>query len=58
MNEKTPKYTDGHRWPHGYRKAIDTSVAETFARVRAQQQANNREAEQKVARIQTRRKSP
>ena len=45
---KTPRYTDAHRWPHGYRKSDDTNIAETFQRVRQQQEAAAREAEKVV----------
>lgn len=31
---KTPKYTDLARYPNGWRKAVDTNVAETFERAR------------------------
>jgi hypothetical protein len=27
-----PKFTDLHRFPNGYRKAVDTDVAETIRR--------------------------
>ena len=30
----TPRYTDSHRYPHGYRAACDTNIAKTFERVR------------------------
>ena len=29
-----PKFTDAHRFPHGYRKAIDTDVKQTIERAR------------------------
>lgn len=30
----TPRYTDKHKYPHGYRSACDTNIAKTFARIR------------------------
>lgn len=33
-----PKFTDSHKFPHGYRQAVDTNVSETFKRVRRQQE--------------------
>ena len=32
---KTPKFTDTHRWPNGYRRAAETDIRRTFARIRA-----------------------
>ena len=40
---KTPRYTDADRWPNGYRRAAETDISKTFARVRAEQK---RQAEQ------------
>ena len=37
-----PKFTDAHRYQHGYRSALKTNIAETFARIRKQQQANTK----------------
>lgn len=31
-----PKYTD-NRYPHGYKKAVETDIRETFRRIRAEQ---------------------
>ena len=31
---KTPRYTDGHKYPQGYRKAAATDVRLTFRRER------------------------
>ena len=31
---KTPRYTDGHKYPTGYRKAASTDVRLTFRRER------------------------
>jgi hypothetical protein len=35
----TPRYTDSHKYPHGYHAACDTNIARTFARIRQQQAA-------------------
>ena len=35
---KSPRYTDQHKYPNGYRKAANTDVAATFRRVRLEQQ--------------------
>lgn len=52
---KQPKFRDAHRFPHGaYVPSGSTDIRATFARVREQQEANKREAEAKVARIQRR----
>ena len=45
---KTPRYTDNHRFPHGYKKAAETNVEATFKRVRAELQRNQEEAAVKV----------
>ena len=34
---KPPRYTDSSRWPNGYRRAAETDISKTFARVRAEQ---------------------
>jgi hypothetical protein len=34
---KTPKYSDLHKYPHGYKPANQTDVKATFARVIEQQ---------------------
>lgn len=39
---KTPRYTDQHRFPNGYRRAVDTNVAETFERARREQEERMR----------------
>ena len=44
---KTPRYTD-NRYPNGYRKSVNTSVAATFRRIRAEQKAK---AEQEAANL-------
>lgn len=38
---KTPRYTD-NRYPHGYRKAVNTSVAATFKRIRNERKEKDR----------------
>ena len=35
---KPPRYTDAHRYQHGYRPAAATDIRETFARIERQQQ--------------------
>ena len=45
---KPPKYTDSHKYPNGYKRAAETNVARTFARVRAEQQRNLEETRVKV----------
>lgn len=32
----TPRYTDSHKYPHGYRMACDTDIGKTFERIRRQ----------------------
>lgn len=48
---KEPKWTDLHKRPHGYRRAVDTNVAETFERVKREQERNAAERADKVAKI-------
>jgi hypothetical protein len=43
---KTPRYTDQHRYPTGYRRSVDTNVAETFERARREQQERLRNVRQ------------
>ena len=47
-----PKFTDQHKYPHGYRSAVNTNLQETFARIererKAKEKANAEEAAQKV----------
>ena len=33
----TPRYTDSHKYPHGYRVACDTDISKTFERARQMQ---------------------
>lgn len=53
-----PRFTDKHRYPHGYRKADQTDVRATFARVRERQAAAVDEAKAKVTVIQPRVRKP
>ena len=32
-----PRFTDMHKFPHGYRKACETNIALTFERIRREQ---------------------
>jgi hypothetical protein len=46
---KTPKFTDAHRYPHGYVKSEATDIRATFRRVQRQladQERREREAEE------------
>lgn len=45
---KTPRYTDSHKYPHGYKKAAETNVEATFRREREKLKANAAEAALKV----------
>jgi hypothetical protein len=51
---KTPKYTDLHRYPNGYRKSTETDVTGTFRRIRREQEQARKETEAKVKPIQRR----
>lgn len=44
-----PKFTDAHRFPHGYTRSEGTDIKKTFERVRREREANKREAQTKVA---------
>ena len=35
---KPPRYTDAHRYPHGYRPAAATDIRETFSRIERERQ--------------------
>ena len=37
---KEPKFTDQHRYPHGYKPARETDIRETFARAQEQIRQN------------------
>lgn len=52
-----PKFTDSHRFPHGYSRSEATDIRKTFERVRREREANKREAAVKVAPIAQRRKA-
>ena len=45
---RTPKYTDSHRYPFGYKRAAETNVSKTFARIKANQAKNAEEVQAKV----------
>lgn len=47
-----PRYTDMHKYPHGYKAACDTDIGRTFERIRRQQKANAAEVKHKVEPIQ------
>lgn len=51
---KTPRYTDNHRYPNGYRKAAETNVEATFKRARQEQARNQEEVAVKVQPIKAR----
>lgn len=36
---KTPRYTDLHRYQHGYKKATETDITGTFKRIRRELEA-------------------
>ena len=42
------RYTDQHRYPHGYTRSEATDVRETFRRARKKDAENKQEAERKV----------
>ena len=55
---KPIRYTDGHKYPNGYRKEAETDIGRTFARVRAEQRKaaeesamNEQERQAKVRRM-------
>ena len=48
---KNPKYTDLHRYRHGYRKSTETDITGTFRRVLREREANKLEADIKVKAI-------
>lgn len=45
---KTPRFTDLHRFPHGYTHSKATDVAKTFARVRREMAKSQAEAAKKT----------
>lgn len=45
---KTPRFTDTHKYPHGYRPAARTNIRATFLRVRAAMKENATEVAAKV----------
>ena len=46
---KTPRYTDGHKYPTGYRKAASTDVRLTFRRAREKLKADAEQAAKDAA---------
>lgn len=52
---REPKYTDRHRYPHGYKPANQTNVKETFDRVENERKAAAKERLEKC--IDLRRKA-
>lgn len=44
---KTPRYTDD-RYPNGYRKSVNTNLAATFKRIRAEQKEAAEKRDSKV----------
>lgn len=48
---KEPRYTDLYRYGNGYRRAVDTDIAKTFERARAE---HKQRAEQKVQQLRRR----
>lgn len=49
-----PKFTDGHRYPNGYKPAVDTNIKETFERIKRQRKQNAAEVAAKVEPIKRR----
>ena len=50
---KTPRFTDAHKYPHGYRSSARTNIRATFIRARA---ALNKDAEERAQKVQPMRK--
>lgn len=53
---KTPRYTDLHRYPHGYKPSNETNIKETFERVENEQKASAAERLRKCIAIKARAK--
>lgn len=51
---KTPRYTDEHKYPHGYASSAATDIRRTFARVRAEQRKAQEEQVKKVTPLKAR----
>ena len=45
---KTPRYTDSHKYPHGYRKSTNTDIEATFRRIKQENAKNLAEQAVKV----------
>lgn len=45
---KPPKYTDEHRFPHGYMKACDTDITVAWKRMREQIEEERRKREEQL----------
>lgn len=43
-----PKFTDGHKYKHGYKQAVDTDIRKTFQRIKDAMKDNAKEVEAKV----------
>lgn len=54
---KPPKFTDRHRYPHGYKPANQTDIRETFLRVQEEQRQNAAERLRKCVEMKKARKS-
>jgi hypothetical protein len=46
---KTPKFTDNHRYPHGYIPWEATNIKKTFARIKAERKQIEQEQKEKVS---------
>ena len=46
---KSPRYTDAHKYPTGYRKAASTDVRATFRRIRERLKAEAEQAAKDAA---------
>lgn len=47
-NHVEPRYTDTHKYPHGYKPACDTNIGRTFERIRRERMAGHALTRQKV----------
>ena len=51
---KTPRFTDNDKFPPGgYRKAAETDIRKTFARIKAERQRILAEQEEKVEKLRS-----
>lgn len=53
---KTPRYTDLHKYPNGYKKAAETDMEKTFRRILNERARNEAEQEAKVRELKKARK--